>query len=194
MTEPRGGRPRASSRSVLAEAACELFLEQGFPQTSIADIANRAGVSRSSFFNYFSSKSDVLWAEFDDRVEEALRDLAEPNASIAGALRRIGVDFAPDALALAIAQGEAMGIVEELAEEGALRQWLLGRTVARRLREEGIAPVAADILGQTYGAAVLAAVWEWASKDPGRTTLGAAIEVALQVAEAARAGIAPGLA
>jgi AcrR family transcriptional regulator len=52
-TEPRAGRPKASSRETIAEAACELFLEQGYEQTSIADISTRAGVSRSSFFNYF---------------------------------------------------------------------------------------------------------------------------------------------
>ena len=67
-TEPRAGRPRASSRETIAEAACELFLEQGYEQTSIVDIARRAGVSRSSFFNYFSSKSDVLWAGLDERL------------------------------------------------------------------------------------------------------------------------------
>ena len=54
-TESRAGRPRASSRETLAEAACELFLEQGYEATSVVDIAQRAGVSRSSFFNYFSS-------------------------------------------------------------------------------------------------------------------------------------------
>ena len=64
----RVGRPKASSRETLAEAACELFLEQGFEATSIADITSRAGVSRSSFFNYFASKSDVLWAGLDERL------------------------------------------------------------------------------------------------------------------------------
>ena len=64
----RAGRPRASSRETLAEAACELFLEQGYEATSIADITTRAGVSRSSFFNYFASKSDILWSGLDERV------------------------------------------------------------------------------------------------------------------------------
>src|SRR5690606_29598737 len=47
-TEPRAGRPKASSRETNAEAACELFLEQGYEQTSVTDVARRAGVSRSS--------------------------------------------------------------------------------------------------------------------------------------------------
>ncbi|MGB4138172.1 MAG: TetR/AcrR family transcriptional regulator, partial [Microbacterium sp.] len=72
----RAGRPRSSSRETLAEAACELFLEQGYESTSIADIARRAGVSRSSFFNYFASKSDVLWSGLDARIDDALVSLA----------------------------------------------------------------------------------------------------------------------
>jgi len=67
-TESRPGRPKASSRETLAEAACELFLERGFEATSIADISSRAGVSRSSFFNYFASKADILWAGLDERI------------------------------------------------------------------------------------------------------------------------------
>ncbi|MBN9180650.1 MAG: TetR family transcriptional regulator, partial [Microbacterium sp.] len=44
--DSRAGRPKSSSRETIADAACELFLEQGYEHTSIADIATRAGVSR----------------------------------------------------------------------------------------------------------------------------------------------------
>ena len=73
MSSPgRAGRPKASSRETLAEAACELFLERGYDATSVADITQRAGVSRSSFFNYFASKSDVLWSGVDERIGQAI--------------------------------------------------------------------------------------------------------------------------
>ncbi len=62
---------------MLSEAACELFLEQGYDATSVSDITRRAGVSRSSFFNYFSAKSDVLWSGFDARVDAAVADLRD---------------------------------------------------------------------------------------------------------------------
>jgi AcrR family transcriptional regulator len=70
MSAQRAGRPRASSRETLAEAACELFLEQGFAQTTIADISGRAGVSRSSFFNYFASKESALVGDAPDLPDD----------------------------------------------------------------------------------------------------------------------------
>ena len=70
MDEPirRGGRPRRSSAEVLADAAAELFLEQGYGRTTVDQIAVRAGVSRATFFNYFTAKSDVMWLELDAAV------------------------------------------------------------------------------------------------------------------------------
>jgi AcrR family transcriptional regulator len=59
----RGGRPAITSARHLAEVAQELFVERGFEQTSIDDITRAAGVSRRTFFRYFSTKADVLWVE-----------------------------------------------------------------------------------------------------------------------------------
>ncbi|MEV5647359.1 TetR family transcriptional regulator [Nocardia sp. NPDC052254] len=59
----RGGRPALTNAHELAEVAQDLFLERGFEQTSIDDIAAAAGVSRRTFFRYFSTKADVLWVE-----------------------------------------------------------------------------------------------------------------------------------
>src|SRR3712207_179949 len=59
------GRPRRSSRETLQDAATELFLEQGFERTTVDEIARRAGVARGTFFNYFSAKGDLLWADVD---------------------------------------------------------------------------------------------------------------------------------
>src|SRR5215203_720609 len=117
-SDSRAGRPRASSREVLAEAACELFLEKGYDATSVADITTRAGVSRSSFFNYVTSKGDLLWSALDERIAEMVARLeadagADPAASVRAAVRGIADDFAPDSLALAMANAAAMGLVEE---------------------------------------------------------------------------------
>lgn len=47
-------------RDAISNAALDLFFAQGFEATTVDDIAKAAGVSRRSFFRYFSSKSDLL--------------------------------------------------------------------------------------------------------------------------------------
>jgi len=161
--EPRSGRPRASSREVLSEAACELFLEQGYDATSVSDITRRAGVSRSSFFNYFAAKSDVLWSGFDEQVDAAGRRLRAGEA-VEGALTGIGDGLAPDALALAITNADAMGIAGELDRDRAIRQFRLQRELAARFVRDGMPTLPAEVRAGALSAAVLAAVWAWADR------------------------------
>ncbi|WP_144510815.1 TetR/AcrR family transcriptional regulator [Bacillus sp. FJAT-22090] len=47
------------------DKAHELFIEQGYHATSIQDIINRSGISKGSFYNYFSSKSELFKAVFN---------------------------------------------------------------------------------------------------------------------------------
>jgi AcrR family transcriptional regulator len=55
-------RKRQQTRERLSRAAMALFLERGFEATTIDDIAAAADVSRRSFFHYFVSKEDVVFA------------------------------------------------------------------------------------------------------------------------------------
>ncbi|HEY6279368.1 MAG TPA: mycofactocin system transcriptional regulator [Streptosporangiaceae bacterium] len=64
----RRGRPPGTSRRTLELIALRLFTEQGFDETPIEQIAAEAGVSRRTFFRYFSAKADVLWGDFDAEV------------------------------------------------------------------------------------------------------------------------------
>ena len=177
------GRPRATSRDVIAEAACELFLEQGFEATSVSDITTRAGVSRSSFFNYFAAKSDVLWAGLDERIAALTARLArDAEASVPAALRALADGFAPDSLALAIVNADAMGLVDELEREAAVRQARIAAAVAARLRSGGVDPIAAQVAGAAHAGAVMAAIDAWARAGAGRAPLGAAVDEALAAA------------
>jgi mycofactocin system transcriptional regulator len=80
LHEPRSGRPRATSRRALERIALQLFAEQGFDATTVEQIAERAGVSRRTFFRYFDTKGAVLWSEFDQEVETLHRLLREAPA------------------------------------------------------------------------------------------------------------------
>jgi AcrR family transcriptional regulator len=55
-------RKRQQTRQRLVEAAMMLFLERGFEATTLDDIAAAAEISRRSFFHYFTSKEDVVFA------------------------------------------------------------------------------------------------------------------------------------
>lgn len=178
-TDARAGRPRATSRETIAEAACELFLERGYEETSIADIARRAGVSRSSFFNYVSSKSDLLWGGFDERMDAAIGALARGQRPLRTVLAGIGVGFAPDSLALAVVNAEAMGLVDEIERERAVRLARLARAVARYAARRGTAELPAEVLGAAAAGAVLAAVWSWALEGGGRRSLSDVLDEAL---------------
>ncbi|KNY08057.1 TetR/AcrR family transcriptional regulator [Microbacterium sp. GCS4] len=181
----RAGRPKASSRETLAEAACELFLERGYDATSVADITQRAGVSRSSFFNYFSSKSDVLWSGLDARIDEvgtalgalgADADAASVRAVLTGALH----GFAPDPLALALRNRAAMGLDEELTRDTALRLARLASIVASAASASGLSMIRAEILGAAHAAAVLSSLRVWAEQGAGYSAPETALGDALQ--------------
>lgn len=80
------------SEDRLKNASMELFDEQGFENTSVIEIAERARVTTRTFFRYFSDKREVLFAGSDDLraalVDKILRapDVAEPLQVVTGAL------------------------------------------------------------------------------------------------------------
>lgn len=71
----RRGRPVVADRARIDEATAELVLEHGFDAVRAEDIARRAGVARSSFFNRVPSKAELLWWGVDARLEEAAEAL-----------------------------------------------------------------------------------------------------------------------
>src|ERR1700748_3754474 len=55
-------RKRQQTRERLTRMAMALFRERGFEATTLDDIAAAADISRRSFFHYFASKEDVIFA------------------------------------------------------------------------------------------------------------------------------------
>ncbi|MEU6564309.1 TetR family transcriptional regulator [Nocardia nova] len=75
MTEPMGLRERKKTRlrETIAATAIRMFLEAGFDQVSITDIARAAEVSRRTLFTYFPTKEDLVLQRFADHEDEAAR-------------------------------------------------------------------------------------------------------------------------
>lgn len=72
--------------------AVELFFEHGFSGTTIAMIAEGAGISKTSFFRYFSSKAEIVWADFDAHTDRLRARLAEGGSADLTAVRLAVVD------------------------------------------------------------------------------------------------------
>src|ERR1700709_951513 len=90
------GRWQPETRARLQKAAIELFGEQGYDQTTVADIAARAGLTGRTFFRYFADKREVIFGgttEFQAHVVAALDNApsaATPFEAVAIALRSTG--------------------------------------------------------------------------------------------------------
>lgn len=68
--------PTAARNAVVA-AALDLFVAQGFEATSVEQIAQAAGVSRSTFFRQFGGKDDVIFTDHDELLAQLRTFLAE---------------------------------------------------------------------------------------------------------------------
>ncbi|GIG87870.1 TetR/AcrR family transcriptional regulator [Plantactinospora endophytica] len=93
MTDGAGLRERKKQRTrqALIAAAVRLFTEQGYEQTSVAQIAAAAEVTTRTFFLHFPSKDDVLFADAGTRIDLGLRTIAErqPEEPMADVLARV---------------------------------------------------------------------------------------------------------
>lgn len=73
---PRLGRAPSTTHAKISHAALTLFMERGFDQTTIDDIAREAGIGRRTLFRYFPSKNDLPWGDFDTLLDRMREDLA----------------------------------------------------------------------------------------------------------------------
>lgn len=183
------GRPRASSREMLAEAAAELFLEQTYAGTTVDDIARRAGVSRATFFNYFPSKSDLLWLDVDTALAALPALLAgqptelAPMDAVLAAFTTLADDFGAGRLPLALTQVELMGTDVEL-QASALPRFLevvrqVSAAIATRAGGEPDALLTRSAATAAVGAAV-AAAGSWARAGVGRGPLTPVLRTVLE--------------
>src|SRR5215470_3482635 len=90
------GRWEPNARGRLAQAALTLYAERGFEQTTVAEIAARAGLTERTFFRHFADKREVLFYGMDmarDLLERAVADApasASPMEAVGAALQAFG--------------------------------------------------------------------------------------------------------
>jgi AcrR family transcriptional regulator len=92
---------RVRTHTQLAEAALALFLSKGFDETTVDEIAERAGVSRRTFFRYFESKEAAFFANMEGRLQTLRSLLARRDPSEKGidAVLRAVIEVGDDYMA-----------------------------------------------------------------------------------------------
>ncbi|WP_432927589.1 TetR/AcrR family transcriptional regulator [Microbispora sp. CA-135349] len=93
MAETLGLRERKKrqTRSLISDVASGLFIQRGFDNVTVAEVAEAAGVSAKTVFNYFPRKEDLFLDRFPEAVElvtRAVRERGEGEGPLA-ALRRL---------------------------------------------------------------------------------------------------------
>ena len=147
---------------MLQEAAAELFLEQTYARTSIDQIARRAGVSRNTFFNYFTAKSDLLWVEVDASLADLPAALAAIDATVPVAdavklaLVEVAGTFGPSRVPWALTQSDLMGTTGDLESSALSRLAAQARLVTDIVAQRtGRGP--GDLICSSFAMAVFAA-------------------------------------
>ena len=97
MQQTRAGRPKSQEkRNAILLAATDLFLQYGFNQTSMQQVAERSEVSKQTVYSHFSNKDALFSAVIKFKCEEYLikiENLADYDGSLKSALTVIATRF-----------------------------------------------------------------------------------------------------
>ncbi|MEV1085978.1 helix-turn-helix domain-containing protein [Streptomyces sp. NPDC050211] len=163
--------PNASQR--LAQAALELFAERGYENTTVLDIAKRAGLTKSTFFRHFQDKREVLFSEdaLTGRLVTAIVAAptdAAPLEAVAYGLDALGQDvFTPDRRAFTVRRRAVIDAHPELQEREALKGMSLTASMARAMAQRGLPDLAARVTAELGALALKIAYERWS--DLGNT-------------------------
>lgn len=168
------GRWEPGAESRLREAALQLYLRDGFEQTTVADIAERAGVTSRTFFRYFTDKREVIFggaAELERRVTHAL-EAAPAEASVFEAVAA-AIEAAGEMIGgnrnFARQRQEVIAATPELQERELMKMAGLAAALAAGLQRRGVAPGEAKLAAETGIAVFKVAFEQWllSANDPG---------------------------
>lgn len=148
------GRWAPDARERLEAAAFDLFEERGYELTTVAQIAERAGLNRATFFRHFADKREVILAGEDVLIElfgDAIRnaDLASGTmACLRAALVATGAVMTPHRRATALRRIAVVASNTELQERGQLKLARLAASIATALQERGVDELGARLAAE----------------------------------------------
>jgi len=168
------GRWEPDSIGRLQAAALELFAERGFERTTVAEIAERAGVTERTFYRQFSDKREVLFGRgdafqglFTDSIDAAATEtppieVVTAAALAAGAAMEPGRDHSRKRQTIIAAN-------EELRERELIKLASVSAAIAEKLRARGVAEPTASLSAEAGIAVFHIAFERWTAEDETRS-------------------------
>lgn len=163
------GRWEPGAAGRLREAAMALYAERGYDGTTVAEIADRAGVTARTFFRHFADKREVLFAGSEllqERMVAALAAAPEgatPMEAITAALLASAEFFGDIRRDYSRSRAAVITSTPELLERELIKMAALTTALAQGLLEREVAPDVAALAAET-GVAVFRVSFErWIS-------------------------------
>jgi AcrR family transcriptional regulator len=150
-----------------------LYIERGYEQVTVADIAERAGLTARTFFRYFADKREVLFAgsaELQERMVSALEAAptsAAPIDAVAAALDE-AAEHLGERHNYARQRRSVIAANAELQERELIKLASLSAALADGLRRRGITGAGADLAAEAGIAVFRVAFERWATAPTDR--------------------------
>ncbi|WP_030454783.1 TetR/AcrR family transcriptional regulator [Herbidospora cretacea] len=165
-------RWQPGARERLEQAALDLFVEQGFTETTVPQITARAGLTTRTFFRHFADKREVLFAGEDLVPEQVARLMAAAPPSL-GPMELITEGLAP--AAAEIFQGRSLDYLlrrrtvidaEPALHERELRKFaLMSDALAQGFRDRGADDLTARLAAELAVTTLRIAVTRWLNRQ-----------------------------
>jgi len=158
------GRWEPNARGRLEQAAMELYAERGFEQTTVAEIAERAGLTERTFFRHFADKREVLFAgagmlqEFLVSAVAGAPESAAPIEAVAAALEAAGA-LLQERREWSRQRQAVIAANAGLQERELIKLASLATALAEALRQRGVGEPAASLTAEA-GIAVFKIAFE----------------------------------
>jgi AcrR family transcriptional regulator len=156
------------ARGRLQQAAMDLFRERGYPDVTVAEIADRAGLTKRTFFNHFADKREVFFANAAMFEASVLAGLAAADPGLSAmdaavlALTRCGLELAAISTAEdATTRFHLLATTPELRERDLIKTAGLTAAMAGALVRRGASPRAAAFAAQAALAVFTVAIADW---------------------------------
>ncbi len=188
------GRWEPGARERLVVAAVDLFTEQGYDATTVAQITERAGVTKSTFFRHFPDKRELLVAGQETLSRLLTEGIAEapgratPLEAVAAGLERASSAMGPVNRELAPRVQAAIAACTELQERDALKTVSLTAAMTAALAARGLPDPTAALASELGILAFKRGFAEWSDGDAdGKDELAGYVLAALDELRAASA-------